>query len=220
MADYIPRSDADFNNWIKTYCEYVNTNFAALGLSVVQNTNLQALLTSWDADYPAHLTAQATAKSFAQKKDATRVLLGTLVRELTRLIQANSTVTNEQKAALQITIPKTTKTPTPVPSTKPMAEVDNRNRLEQIIHFFDESTPGSRAKPAGVRGCELWLKIGGAAPLGPTEVTYVATDTKTPYIYHFLGTDAGKTAHWMLRWVNTKNEAGPWSETISVTISA
>lgn len=220
MSNFIPSSDADFNNWVITFADYVNANFAALGLTAAQNIALQALLATWIIDYPAHLTGQATAKSLTQKKDTTRAGFEEIIRELTGIIQSNSTVTNEQKAALQITIPKTTKTPTPAPETRPMAEVDNRNRLEQIIHFFDEKTPGSKAKPTGVRGCELWIKIGGTVPAGPSEVTYVATDTNSPYIYHFLEADAGKIAHWMLRWVNTTNQPGPWSETISVTISA
>ena len=30
--------------------------------------------------------------------------------------------------------------------------------------------------------------------------------------------DAGKTAWWALRWVNTKGEHGPWSATLSAAI--
>ena len=32
--------------------------------------------------------------------------------------------------------------------------------------------------------------------------------------------DANKVAHYMLRWVNTRGEKGPWSETVSATIGA
>lgn len=93
--------------------------------------------------------------------------------------------------------------------------MENKNRLEQVIHFFDEATPNSKAKPAGVRACELWCKIGGAPPVDASELLYLATDTKSPYIAHFEGATAGQTVHYWLRWVNTRNEPGPWSETIS-----
>ena len=32
--------------------------------------------------------------------------------------------------------------------------------------------------------------------------------------------DAGQAAHYMLRWLSTRGEAGPWSETASATIGA
>jgi hypothetical protein len=32
--------------------------------------------------------------------------------------------------------------------------------------------------------------------------------------------DAGKIAHFLMRWVNTRNQPGPWSETVSATIGA
>lgn len=217
--DFIPSSDSLFFNWVKIFAEFIDANFAAIGLTAAQNTALQALIAKWLIDYPAHLSAQATASSLAQKKDSSRSGLENFVRELTALIQANSAVTNEQRAALGITVPKSTKTPSPVPATRPMANVDNKNRLDHTIHFFDEATPNSKAKPEGVKACEIWMKIGGTPPADASELKYLASDTRSPYIVHFNGEDAGKTAHYWLRWLNTRNEPGPWSETISVTIS-
>ncbi len=138
-------------------------------------------------------------------------------------MQSNPVITDAQKAALDITIPKTTKTASPVPTTRPIGSVDNRNRLEHTISWFDEATPNSKAKPDGVRACEIWFKIASAGEGPPTDasqLSYMVSDTRTPYTYHFEGQDAGKTVHYWLRWVNTRNEPGPWSETISVTISA
>jgi hypothetical protein len=49
---------------------------------------------------------------------------------------------------------------------------------------------------------------------------FLAVDTRTPYTAVYDGADGGKTAHYMLRWVNTNGEKGPWSETASATIGA
>ena len=216
---YIPDADPEFNDWVKIFAEYIDVNHIALGLTLAQNTALQSLFTAWEADYDAHIAEQATASSLTQQKDTARKNLEENVQELTNLMQASSAVTNEQKAALQITIRKTTKTPTPVPETRPVGIVDNSNRLEHKIKFFDEATPNSTKKPEGVRACEIWHKIDGPPPVDESEVTYVASDTRSPYIVHYVGADAGKMAHYMLRWINTRNEHGPWSETVSVTIS-
>ena len=218
--DFIPSADALFFNWVKLFVEYINLNFAALGLSVAQNTRLQSLFAAFLDDYPAHHSAQANASSLCTEKRFIPQCIGNFCSRNNRSYSGEfRSVTNEQRAALGITIPKTTKTQSPVPATRPMAYVDNKNRLEHTIHFFDESTPKSKAKPDGVRACEIRMKIGGAPPVDSSELTYLASDTRSPYIVHFNGEDAGKMAHYMLRWLNTRNEPGPWSETISVTIS-
>lgn len=217
--DYIPIADSVFNDWIKNYAEYVNNNFAALGFTAEQNTVFQSLFNAWKTYYEEHIAEQAKASSLVQLKRTARKNLVRKVRELTNLLQASSTITKEQKAALQITIKKITKTSSAVPATRPIANIDNKNRLEHKIHFFDEATPNRKSKPDGVRGCELWHKIDGPPPTDDSELTYITTHTRTPYIIQYDGADAGKMVHYWLRWVNTRNEHGPWSETISVTIS-
>ncbi len=218
--NYIPDSDPQFDDWVKQFVDYVTVNFAAIGLTSTDVTELTSASADWTTDYTAHKNAQAAAMAASQKKKVSHENFEKIIRALVVRIQANATVTKDQKAALGITIPKESKTPTPVPSTRPMADVDNKNRLQHIINFFDEGNQKSKAKPAGVRGCEIWCKIGGTPPADASELKYLATDTSTPYIAHFEGADAGKTVHYMLRWVNTRGETGPWSETISVTISA
>jgi len=86
------------------------------------------------------------------------------------------------------------------------------------IAFMDEATPTSKAKPDGVMGAEIWVKCGDAPPTDPSQCGFL--DTKTPYVAESPGTDGGKVAHYMLRWVNTRGEKGPWSETVSATIGA
>jgi hypothetical protein len=217
---YIPDTDSAFNDWAKQFNEYVKINFAALGLTIADSTKLDGAFVKWENGYNGHLAAIAASEAASQTKISEKSSLTSIIREDTKKIQANPSVTNAQKAELGITVPKGTKTAAPVPTTRPIADVDNKQRLQHIIHFFDEGSQKSKAKPEGVRGCEIWCKIGGTAPLDYSETKYLATDTKTPYIAHFDGADGGKTAHYMLRWVNTRNEPGPWSETISVTISA
>ena len=67
-------------------------------------------------------------------------------------------------------------------------------------------------------GAELWVKIGDAPPADPSELSFLALDTNTPYLAEYSGVQAGKKAHYMLRWVSTRGDKGPWSETVSATI--
>ena len=92
-------------------------------------------------------------------------------------------------------------------------------RLQHEIGFRDEHTPTSTAKPQGVTGCEIWIKIGGDSPHDLTDCHYLATDTATPYTAKHPASEIGKTAHYIGCWVNRKGERGPLSATVSATIA-
>jgi hypothetical protein len=107
----------------------------------------------------------------------------------------------------------------PRAATRPVGLVSTAQRLRHEIRFFDEATPTRKAKPDGVMGCEIWVKVGTTPPTDPSECTFLALDTASPYLAEFDGADAGKTAYHMLRWVTTRGEKGPWSETVAATIA-
>ncbi len=101
--------------------------------------------------------------------------------------------------------------------------VDFSKRLRHTLRYVDESTPTRRARPRGTIGAEVWVKVsapGDPPPSDPGELTFLLLSTRTPAVAEFTGPDGGKTAHYMLRWLSTRGEAGPWSETASATIGA
>jgi hypothetical protein len=218
-SDYIPRADADFDAWLKNFVDYVAANAADLGLTPAQVTSAQTVRADWGVKYPASTTAQAAANSAVQGKTDSRSGAEVFVRSLVGSIQANSAVTDAQRQALGITVRSASRTATGPPTSRPVATIDTSQRLRHTINFSDESTPNSRAKPDGVQGCEIWMKVGDPAPAGPNDVHYVALDTRTPYVTEFDAADAGKTAYYMLRWISTRGETGPWSATVSGTIT-
>ncbi len=57
-------------------------------------------------------------------------------------------------------------------------------------------------------------------PTGPSELNFLSVDTRTPYVVDYPGEDSGTTGHYMLRWVATTGEKGPWGETASATTGA
>jgi hypothetical protein len=219
VADYIPQSDGLFQAWQNNFVAYAVANAAALGLDPLTDIPpLTAAQTVWDADYPAHTTAQAAAQSARQAKDAARSSFEGVLRSLVARLQASPDVDDAERQALGITVRDVTPTAAGVPTTRPLVTVNTSQRLRHVIAFVDELTPTKKAKPAGVMGAEVWVKVGDPAPVDPSELTFLALDTRTPYTADYTGGDANKTAHYMLRWVNTRGEKGPWSETASATI--
>ncbi len=71
-----------------------------------------------------------------------------------------------------------------------------------------------------MRQADVRARIPDPPPTDPNELTFLATDARTPYVANFDGADANKVAHYMLRWESTRGETGPWSETARATIGA
>ncbi len=218
MADYVPRSDPTFDAWQANYVTYLVANSAALGLDPIADVlTINNAQTAWDSSYLAHIAEQAAAVAAKGLKDSDRDSFIDIIRGFTGQVQANPSTTDVQRAALGITIADTTPTPVGPPTTRPVLEVDTSQRLQITVSFRDEFAT-DKAKPEGVSGCEIWTKIGDPAPLDLGETAYQATDTRTPHLLSFDGADGGKTVHIIGRWVNTKGEPGPISETVSATI--
>ena len=224
MPDYIPGSDTEFLAWATNFVTYANGHLVELGIDAAVIAPIAGGRGDFSAKMAANVTAQQAAQSARQAKDASRDTLESAVRQLVRQLQASGDVDDTERAALGITIPDTVRTTAAGGiDTRPIGMVDTSQRLRHEIRFVDEATPTSRAKPQGVMGCEIWVKVaaqGEAPPADPDELSFVAMDTASPYIVEYEGADGGKTAHYMLRWIKTGDEKGPWSETISATITA
>ena len=219
MADFIPATDADFDSFTTNLKTFVNANLADFGLVAGDVAALNAAQTVWDAAFPLVAPAVLAASAATQAKTTARDALSAVVRALVKLIQAQPSVSDESKQAIGITVSTGIKTSVAVPSTAPIGRIELLNRLEHTLNFADSTTPTSKAKPAGVRGCQVWLKIGTAPPASASELHFLATDTRSPYVAQFDAADAGKTAYYWLRWENTKGETGPWSAAVSATIT-
>lgn len=221
--DYLPKPDAAFGPWLENFVVYANAHLGPLGILLNDLIPVIDANDAWKAAYPAHVAAQAAAQSATQAKDAARAAAEAEVRALVRRLQASPAVSDAERAALGITVPDAEPSPVGPPTTAPVVKVEAVARLRHVIHFADAATPTKMAKPRGVSGAEIWVKLAAVAdpvPTDPKALTFVALDTRTPYTLDFDGADGGKNAHYMLRWVNTKGEKGPWSETATATVGA
>lgn len=223
MADYIPSGDTAFDAWLENFVTTVTANAVALGLKEADLDGVTAARTAWLPAFAAHIAAQASAEGARQAKDQARAAVEGAVRPLVRVLQASAEVSDAERAQLGITVPDREPTPVGAPTTRPVATVDARQRLRHTVGFADEGTPTRKAKPAGVAGAEIWVSItnaGEPAPGDPEQYTFLALDTRTPYVAEFDAAEAGRTAHYILRWVSSRGERGPWSATASATIGA
>ena len=215
MPDYIPRDKESRHQWAKTFYDYLIANTSALGCTPA---DAAALGSSWTPYTAAH-------SDLAPKENAYHAAVAALaetesrftvqVRALVARIQADPTVTDDTRRAAGLPVRRKTRTRAQVPDTRPLAEIQVSQRLQHLIHFRNQGST-SRGKPPGVRACEIWCVLGPAATLA--DARYLATVTASPCLHTYPPADAGKPAHYFLRWVNPRNQPGPWSETVTATI--
>jgi hypothetical protein len=222
MADYIPSSDTDFLAWLNKFNDYAGDNLLSLGLVAADLTPITTAINDFRNAIDINVSTQNDARSARIYKDGKRDTVETAVRALVRRLQASPNVDDSERASLGITVKDTIRTMNAATDAmRPVAMVDTSQRLRHEIRFVDEANPTSRAKPKGVMGCELWVRIspqGEPAPTDPAQLSFLAMDTASPYVADYDGANAGKVAHYMLRWAMTGGQKGPWSETASATI--
>jgi hypothetical protein len=220
QSNFIPNSDADFNLWQAALITIVQASATTWGILPADVTALVAQQALWTTAFAKAANKQnRTAADVQAKDDARDAYENTLRKFIAQWLSNNTRVPNSERQRMGITVKTGTRTAAPVPGSSPVATIDFSTRLQHTIHFADEATPRSKAKPDGVHGCEVWAKVGAEAPKDASEFAYLATDTATPYVATFDGADAGKTVWYMLRWVNTRGERGPWSSTFSAMVN-
>jgi len=215
--DAIPKPDHDFHDVVNAVSTFVTANAAAVGLTPDQVAPVTAAVAAWNTAYPAHKTASDSAIAACATKDQSRGVLETAIRPVIQQLQVSTKVTDAQRKTMKLRPRSKTRTPAGVPTSVPVATIDTSQRLRHILNYRD-SVAGGRGKPAGVRSCEIWCKVGGPPPTDISQMTYLGDASKSPQLEEFTGAQAGLTVYYWLRWVNTRGVKGPWSEMISATI--
>lgn len=218
--DYIPRDKAARAAWLANFAAKLQANQAALNLKneqVSAVTDKQTALTTAAqelADAQANLNAKQAAFNMADQEAVSAA------RAQARQLQANPAVTDAMRAEFGLPVRDTTPTaPAPLTS-RPVVTIDFSQRGQHKLEYRDSETPNSRARPANATGCEIRRHVGTAPPDGTSAFEYLDTDQSSPYTVAYTDADAGKVASYILRWVHANGNRGPWSETVSATITA
>jgi hypothetical protein len=222
MANYLPTNDDQFSDWVSNFITYLTQHFADYGLAITDVDALSDLQTPWTAGLSAHKAAQIAAKTATSMNNDERAALESLVRSSVGRINNYPGVTQGEREAMQLVPPAYAGSggDLGMQDETPLAKIDITNRLKHIMRIRNQTANGiTNSKPSGTLGAEVWAKIG-TAPADPSEMQLVGIATKSQFSVDYSGADAGKQAHYTLRWVTAKGEKGNWSETESATIAA
>lgn len=219
MSDYIPQNDASFDIWQDNLVTLVGENIATWGISSEDFATVTESQAVWATAYVAASVHQTRTPAEVRAKDDARDDYEPKLRAFVAAWLAyNNKLSNSDRESLGLHVKSGTHTPVAVPTSTPVGIVDFSVRLQHSICYTD-SDNGSKAKPKGVKACEVWSKIGGDAPKDASELTFVGDCSKNPFVISYEGSLVGTTVVYWLRWVNTRNKTGPWSSPISGMIA-
>ncbi|QEG21481.1 hypothetical protein [Mariniblastus fucicola] len=219
-ATTIPNSEADFLIWSKQFVSQVSANPELYFLEADRVTELETELAQYQTAFDDAVKARDESLAATRHKTTLRKAFENNTRVAAKMIQANDKVTDADREAAGVHVAKHSRTPVSVPTTFPVGFVMATDRLEHTLSFSDSDTPTRRARPAGATGCEVYLFVGDDTPQSASKYSFRMLATRSPQRITFTDEQAGKTANYLLRWVNSKGENGPWSQIISATIPA
>lgn len=214
-----PTKIADRAGYYNTAVPYLNddANKVRLGISIGNNAKLVNGLAAWQNIYDIWLNPNLRTKLVTKDRDIADKFLMATMQTVYRDIPA-SKLTSEDRNILNLQL-RAKPTEAPEITTRPIASINVAQFLRHTIRLCDEDTPNSRAKPDRVRGVQIWRHIGLTKSEDINEFELLPFCTTTRFTIEFNPEDAGKTASYLFRWVNTRGEVGPWSEISAAMIT-
>jgi hypothetical protein len=217
--DYLPSKEAEFLQWTKSFITYLGASAERFGFPKDLYDALAAQQQDFTEKYIAAEDPSTRTRISVQKKAMARIEFKKALRQAVREYLANNhLVNNADRDGLGIPIRKTSRTPSPVAKTYPDCDIDCSVIRRLSIHFYDQGSTRSKAKPAGQHGAEIRWAISNTPIVDIKDLVNSAFDTCTPFTLNFEGHERGQTVYFSLCWENTRGEKGPWSIVMSAII--
>jgi hypothetical protein len=228
--DYLSLRDADFDNFYKFMCHYVNakctgstpewTHIPQAAWSLLADT-----CAAWTAAYGKtigpHTPVETEAKNDA-KKEAKKV-----IRPFVNQYLRFPPVTNEDRTAMGIPNKDTIPTDVPVPTAQPEADLTFPG-----IHMVElakiRAVKGTAPDARSDHGVRIYYGLTGPAsdkhkfrltgePKTGADLPYSVFTRRKRERFDFDG-ERGNTVYFCLRYENSKGEAGPYGPMLSAVI--
>ena len=220
--DFIPGSDEAFDDWFAAYQLYLAANFAALGLTPAEALDVQTLKINWSLGYSNVAVTKNAYQAAVETKDEKRTLAEEGIRKYTNKIQARPETTDAQREGLGITVPD--REPTPLDPEKILQHpppkhwvIPQQGQVE--IHVGpDPENENSNALPDICRAIAIFRAAGGV-PADASGWVHVAEISHSPY-FDVLGNSAPVTVSYRFRYVDRMGRPGPFSDPVTVAVSA
>jgi len=218
--NYIPRNDAEFDNWFHNIREYVAAKTGGeppewpdIPRPVI--TELNAAYDDWRAHYEPSLHPHTPAVTV--EKNSARKRAEAVIRPFVQRFLHWPPVTDGDRVNMAIPNRDSIRTSHIEVAEVVEFELKLRNIREILVEFWIKGA-SHKAKPANYDGAALAWDVSDAPPQRPEDLTHHAMASRTPHAIEFDETQRGKTVYIAAAWQNERGNLGAWSEMQSAVI--
>ncbi len=210
--DYIPRTHDEFYAWQANFFNRSNEKLNSFKIEPEKLKDVTARKSKFELAYLRASNPDGANRADRVERDEREAEYKAAIRAfVNENIRFNSNVSDYDRQYLGLTVVDTKPTPAAVPVTHPVIKVDISEPGRHTLHIADENKSG-KAKPAGVKECEIWYKIADEAPTHYDDLHYAGSASKATFLLSFDVPQRGKKVWYNARWVNTRGAKGPWGE--------
>lgn len=205
---YLPDTLQNLRSWSASFCGFVVDQPANYGVSVADATALGAAFDAYDQALSVSLNpATRTRPTITTTQTRKRELIA-IIRPIVQTIQAFPGTTDTMRRDLGITV-RSQPSPAPIPATAPIVTVTGVLGNEVSVKLQDSADLNRRAKPAGVKGANLFWIVGPTASNDPGAWTFAGTTTTTKAAFTLPITVPGAASVWVTAaWFNANAKSG------------
>ena len=222
MADYIPKDEAGQIAWLKHFAGWMDAHGLSHSFSAADIAELNAEASAADTAFNNNIEARTAARAalVAKKRGIAKAIR--LARVDVKVLQADPTTTDAERAEARINVPDRIKTPTSPDAVEhydpPEVLLDWSKRQRVTIHYGpNPHNERQNALPAGIFCVQIQYHRGGL-PEHEDDWLILNTHTDSPYT-HIVHEDTPMTYAYRACWVDKKHNKGPYGDPAVCTVS-
>jgi hypothetical protein len=208
-----PKKDAALVPYTNNWKTRITATPATWNFSASDASAYGALSDTYTAAQAAYATAVAAGirdKSLLDARNDAKKALLAKGREMYALVQNSSTISDANKALLNVTVKKTAPSPSPIPATAPKLTIGTVRGTSVDVFVQDGSVEGKRRRLPLTEGAAVVSYIGDAPPADPADFVLEGVTGKTKFTVNFPAATSPGTKVWLAAyWFNGAKKSGP-----------
>jgi hypothetical protein len=208
--------------FLKSFSNYINTNYVRLGISSDQKDAIVLLWTNWVPKMNAYTDPNTYGSISITDINALYIATKFITTGVQGQVSSNPSVTlsGADYANLGIAKPKAHRTHVPAVRFAPIVTCISNTTLMPVFFAFNPSMPTKKKKPKDVAAIGVKIAFVGAGDPPPAAAAYVTQDSEGNTEFEMIVTadKVGKEMWIICFYISPTGEAGPDSAPFMVVI--
>lgn len=218
-APYIPRRDADLNNWLANFDTLLTASPATYGQTSGTATAVAAAVAAWSAAYALVTSPSTKTAATVGAKDTERVNVLATVRPVAQNISLNPAVVSADKIAIGVNPRQNSPQPITPPTTYPILTIQAGASLQLYARYRDSAADVSvKSKPYGVQYVQIRFLVSATPITDVNLLTGLLNATKSPTLMQFGPADGGKQCYLAGQYVLRNGRLSGFGPIVSFTV--